>query len=130
MLNWETLGACIWVEGEEGEESEESEVGWAETWLVGSIVAGGSDCGFQFYPCLGEHMRSKHPVERKSHARVASQRDTAPPTCHQTGLVPRTRGMPCTISVQSAHPRSSRLDVLSEDEPGQETEQETAVAVT
>ena len=78
-------------------------------------------------------MRSKHPVERKSHARVASQRDTAPPTCHQTRLVPRARGMPVQFQCRARildRVVCLRVDVLSEDDPGRETERETALAIT
>ena len=71
--------------------------------IAGRNRRGGGRCGFQFRPCVGQHTSSKHLSEQVTYVLLPSA------IFHQRRLVPRTHGMPCTISVQSARPRSSHV---------------------
>jgi hypothetical protein len=135
MLNCDTLGACIWVDGVDGDESE---VGWARTWPGTVIVYDDDDddigggCGFQFCPC-GQHTRSKHPVEQNiTHVLLPNAIQLLHLVIKHPSFLER---VVCLVQFQCRARILDRfvclrLDVLSEDEPGQKTERETPVAIT
>ena len=71
-----------------------------ETVAAGDVVVHGGR-GFQFCPCVGQHTNGKHPGEQKSRTCCF------PARYHSFNFSsPRTHG---TVSVLSAHPRSSHL---------------------